>query len=84
MTDPPLLSISKSKGLGTGEEEDAPAVKGPVGIGHGKILSEQTEDFVAVMVQILEPAFRGAGVVQARPSPPSFQLQVPEVSVDNC
>ena len=76
MTDPPLLSIPKSKGLGAGEEEDAPAVKGPVGIGHGKILPEQTEGVVAMMVQVLEPAFRGAGVVLARPSPPSFQLQV--------
>ena len=37
MTDPPFLSISKTEGLGTGEKENAPAVKGSMGFGHGEI-----------------------------------------------
>ena len=78
MTDPPLLSIPKSKGLGAGEEEDAPAVKGPVGISHRKILPEQTEGVVAMMIRVLEPAFRGAGVVLATIAT-FVQLRVAEI-----
>ncbi len=40
MRHPPFLSISKTKGLGAGEKENAPAVKGAMGLGHGKIFPE--------------------------------------------
>jgi hypothetical protein len=76
MTDPPFLSISKSKSLCTGEKENAPAVKSSVSLGHGQIFDEQAEDFVLVSVQVVEPAFRGLGIVRARPSPPFFQIQI--------
>jgi hypothetical protein len=35
MTDPPFLSISKTKGLSTGKEKYTPTVKGPMGFSHG-------------------------------------------------
>ena len=63
MTDPPFLSISKTEGLGTGKKENAPAVKGSMGFGHGKILAEQAENFLLVDIEVLKPAFRGLGIV---------------------
>ena len=63
MTDPPFLSISKTEGLGTGEKENAPAVKSSVSLDHGEILSEQPQDFFPVAVQVVQPAFRCLGIV---------------------
>ena len=76
MRHPPLLSIAKTEGLGTGEKENAPAVKGSMGFGHGKILAEQAENFLLVAIEVVEPAFRGLGIVGTRPAPPCFQFQV--------
>ena len=39
MADPPFLSISKTEGLGAGEKENAPSVKGAMGLRHGKVLA---------------------------------------------
>ena len=77
MRHPPLLSISKTEGLGAGKKENTPAVKSAMGLGHGKVLPEQPEDLIAIAVQVVEPTFRGHGIVFARPAPPLFQVQVP-------
>jgi hypothetical protein len=45
MANPPFLSISKSKCFRTGEKEDTPAIKGSMGLSHGKITMKKFEDF---------------------------------------
>ena len=40
MTDPPFLSIPKTKSLCTGEEEDAPSIKGSMGLRYAEVLLE--------------------------------------------
>ena len=63
MTNPPFLSISKTKGFGTGEEENSPTMKGLPCFFLGKFLFENLEDFLSVFVHVGQPAFRGLRIV---------------------
>ena len=75
MTYPPFLSISKTKGLGAGEEEYSPTMKGLPCRFQRKFLLKKLEDSFSIFVHIGQPAFRGFCVVFARPSPSSFQFE---------
>ena len=75
MAYPPFLSISKTKCLGTGEEEDSPTMECKTCFFFGKFLLKELENNITVFVHVGQPTFRGFCVVFAGPSPPFVQFE---------
>ena len=75
MAHPPFLPLDIGKGLGTGEEEDTPAVEGFMGILLGLVPGKDGKGCIFIAVEIEQPVLRCLGIVSARPAPAVLQFK---------
>ena len=75
MGNPPFLSVVKAEGLGTGHEEQTPAMESLPSLCFSQFLRKDLEYAGFVSVQILQPGFGGAGIVNSRPTILPFECK---------
>ena len=76
MCDKPLVSTSIPKQLCAGHEEHPPALQASLRFAGTEIFAESRQDCRSVSIEILQPLFAGAPVVQATYIPMLLDLQV--------